>query len=60
MSQVLQDLPDNLRFFYERNYTHGAGAFGADQRVDLVDLLYKPGPGAAGGPSFGGLVLYDI
>lgn len=55
---MLQDLSDDLLFLNESDNPHGTCALAAGQRIDFVDLLYQAGPGAAGGPGFGGVILY--
>jgi hypothetical protein len=56
--RLLQDLTDDILFLNDGYDPHRAGALRADQRVEFVDLLYQPDPGAAGGPGLGGVVLY--
>jgi hypothetical protein len=48
--QMLQNPSDDLFLFYERNDPHGTRAFGTEQRIHFVNLLYQTCPGAAGGP----------
>ena len=40
--KVLEDLPDDVLLLDEGDDLHGAPAFGAEQRVHLVDLADQP------------------
>jgi hypothetical protein len=43
-AQMFEDSPDDRRGFNIADDPHDPQTFRTDQRIDLVDILYQPGP----------------